>query len=70
MLYIIHSLQILQRTCFALDWPKLALCKDRWNVYFFFIGAHNVDGGQARGRPDPADIARGHQVQPPRAQAP
>ena len=21
-----------QRTCFALNWPKLAWCKDRWNV--------------------------------------
>ena len=22
-----------KRTCFALNWPKLAWCKDRWNVY-------------------------------------
>ena len=22
-----------QRTCFGLNWPKLAWCQDRWNVY-------------------------------------
>ena len=26
----------IQRTCFALNWPKLTWCKDRWNVYIIY----------------------------------
>ena len=25
-----------ERTCFALNWPKLAWCKDIWNVYTMY----------------------------------
>ena len=25
-----------ERTCFALNWPKSAWCKDRWNVYTMY----------------------------------
>ena len=25
-----------ERTCFTLNWPKLAWCKDKWNVYTMY----------------------------------
>ena len=28
--------KVMQRTCFALKWPKLVRCKDRWNVYTMY----------------------------------